>query len=452
MSAPAPAADALDALRDAVRADAAVVPTDASGAPAPSLRDATHLRLGAGPVLPKSTPTRLRKAGSSARDPAAAPGDFFSLEAVYVAWALRDASGADYMRQAREGGLLVGFVGVTERKGVAEWVEGTVPTLAQIVPAGTGACSTTPPSSPTASAYFHTLSRYSKASAGKPLSSSRGAFQSSDSLATSATKRPYVLDTADADIVKRIRKTEIELRDHNTVLRGVKITNFGNVKDLYTSKLRNLKDPKKQCSLPSAVPTANPVTSTDPKLLAKKQRSMHPIIIISSSPTSLITMHNVKHFLQDAAFEPSADARARAAAEGNARPEDVIPIYRTRTTIDSSGREIHAQTRYMVVDSVDALNKFGADAWDRVVCVLTTGQAWQFRPYKWPEPRSLFHHAVKGMYVSWSNDPPNPKIKDWNVTELKIDPHRRHVDKSTVAHFWKTLDDWTVLNKPGLMP
>lgn len=28
--------------------------------------------------------------------------------------------------------------------------------------------------------------------------------------------------------------------------------------------------------------------------------------------------------------------------------------------------------------------------------------------------------VVKGIYVSWTNDPPNPKIKDWNVTELKV--------------------------------
>ena len=27
---------------------------------------------------------------------------------------------------------------------------------------------------------------------------------------------------------------------------------------------------------------------------------------------------------------------------------------------------------------------------------------------------------VKGVYVTWSNDPPNPKIQDWNVTELKV--------------------------------
>lgn len=93
--------------------------------------------------------------------------------------------------------------------------------------------------------------------------------------------------------------------------------------------------------------------------------------------------------------------------------------------------------RYFVVDSTDALQKFGADAWERVVCVMTTGQAWQFRPYRWNEPRTLFHHGawfclwltsmtdddaalVKGICLSWASDPPNAKIKDWNVTELKV--------------------------------
>lgn len=28
--------------------------------------------------------------------------------------------------------------------------------------------------------------------------------------------------------------------------------------------------------------------------------------------------------------------------------------------------------------------------------------------------------AVKGIYFSWTHDAPNPKIKDWNVTELKV--------------------------------
>jgi parafibromin len=52
------------------------------------------------------------------------------------------------------------------------------------------------------------------------------------------------------------------------------------------------------------------------------------------------------------------------------------------------------QARYFIVDSVEALSKFGDDAWDRVVCVMTTGQEWQFRPYKWAEPKELFHHGT----------------------------------------------------------
>lgn len=58
-----------------------------------------------------------------------------------------------------------------------------------------------------------------------------------------------------------------------------------------------------------------------------------------------------------------------------------------------SGREIETQMRYFVVDGTEALSKFGADAWERVVCVMTTGQVWQFKPYKWNEPRTLFHHG-----------------------------------------------------------
>lgn len=76
------------------------------------------------------------------------------------------------------------------------------------------------------------------------------------------------------------------------------------------------------------------------------------------------------------------------------KPEDMIPIYRKRTTIDTSGKETVIKNTYFVVDSVDALSKFGTDAWDRVVCVVTTGQAWQFQRYKWNEPRQLFHNGM----------------------------------------------------------
>lgn len=48
------------------------------------------------------------------------------MEAIYLAWLLRDAPGAEYVKQARESGLAIGFVSVTERKNVVEWLEGKV--------------------------------------------------------------------------------------------------------------------------------------------------------------------------------------------------------------------------------------------------------------------------------------------------------------------------------------
>ncbi|EGG01489.1 uncharacterized protein MELLADRAFT_117789 [Melampsora larici-populina 98AG31] len=103
--------------------------------------------------------------------------------------------------------------------------------------------------------------------------------------------------------------------------------------------------------------------------------------------------------------------------------------------------------RYFVVDGVDALSKFGEDAWDRVVCVMTTGQEWQFRPYRWSDPKELFHH-VKGFFMQWTHDPPNPKVRAWNVTELRIDQSKRHIDKSAAADFWRSLEAWIALHKP----
>lgn len=126
--------DALLALRQAIRSSTPI--TFATGAvPSPSLLAATHLVLAPALALDKSAPTRYRKPDAPpAADPATHPQHFFSLAAVYLAWHLRDAPGAEYMRQAREGGLAVGFVSVTERKSVVDWLEGALPEHDRIAP------------------------------------------------------------------------------------------------------------------------------------------------------------------------------------------------------------------------------------------------------------------------------------------------------------------------------
>ena len=172
---------------------------------------------------------------------------------------------------------------------------------------------------------------------------------------------------------------------------------------MFTEKLKKYKVASKSGSTPATVTPGTVDIShrikpfnaaVDPKMQAKKAKNLYPIIMISSSPTALITMHNVKRFLQESTFEPSQDARTRAISEGNVKPDDMIPIYRKRTHIDSAGREMESQVRYVVVDSVEALSKFGVDPWDRVVCVMTTGQEWQFKNYKWKDPKQLFHHGM----------------------------------------------------------
>lgn len=60
----------------------------------------------------------------------------------------------------------------------------------------------------------------------------------------SPTKRRYVVDAADAEAVKKIKTSEVELRDRNTVLRGVKANNFAAIRGVYTEKLKKLRDGK----------------------------------------------------------------------------------------------------------------------------------------------------------------------------------------------------------------
>ena len=121
--------DPLLALRQAIKTKVPITYA-ANSEPTASLLAATHVVLSPTLSLPKSTPTRYSKPGTSA----SSPSDFFTLEAVYLAWLLRDAPVAEYMKQARENGLAVGFVSVTERKGIVEWLEGKVTDLKRLVP------------------------------------------------------------------------------------------------------------------------------------------------------------------------------------------------------------------------------------------------------------------------------------------------------------------------------
>lgn len=117
--------DPLLALRQSIKSKSKITYTNTSG-PCPTLLASTTLIINSLPFL-KGTRTRFRRGVGGAND-------FYTLDAVYVAWLLRDAPGAEYMKQAREHGLAVGFVSVTERKHVVDWLEGKVQDSDRIAP------------------------------------------------------------------------------------------------------------------------------------------------------------------------------------------------------------------------------------------------------------------------------------------------------------------------------
>lgn len=75
----------------------------------------------------------------------------------------------------------------------------------------------------------HNIAAESTTPPGTPPHKQSGAVVSSAQKATkfsdgvvSPTKRRYVADTHDIEVVKKIKHNEIELHDRNTVLRGTK--------------------------------------------------------------------------------------------------------------------------------------------------------------------------------------------------------------------------------------
>ncbi len=115
-------ADPALTLRQAIKAKQ-IITYAINDQPCSSLSTATHLVIPPH-SFPKSTATRFRKLDVTTPT---GPNDFYSLEALYLAWHLKDASAAEYTRQARENGVGVGLlVSVTARKRVLEWLQGDI--------------------------------------------------------------------------------------------------------------------------------------------------------------------------------------------------------------------------------------------------------------------------------------------------------------------------------------
>lgn len=204
--------------------------------------------------------------------------------------------------------------------------------------------------------------------------------------------------------IERISQHERDSIDHNATLRGTKNIDFGYLVSDAKKLIVQLKRSKPSAQIKS-------------KTLAPKKQ---PIIIVSPATTALLSLSNIKEFLEE--------GRYVEANPSNKPSSGLVTLHHKSDRLVSTAQQI------MVVDNVEMFNK--PEYWDRVIAIFTTGQAWQFAKYKFSKPEILFQRYA-GFFVSYQGDPTPPKIKDWNVSEIKVDRgDKRFRDKMIVRDFW----------------
>jgi len=148
-----------------------------------------------------------------------------------------------------------------------------------------------------------------------------------------------------------------------------------------------------------------------------------PIVIVPAG-TAMITLLNVKDFLEDHGYKSVTELKAVGAKKD--------------TTVFITRKSRGQLVKYMIIDNPQ---KLGDKDWKRVVSVFAAGPAWQFKGWPWPSPTEVFS-AIQGFYLKYDDEQAPDTIKSWNVKLLNISKKARHADSTAVLDFWKTIDDF----------
>ncbi|KAI5463811.1 RNA pol II accessory factor, Cdc73 family-domain-containing protein [Mariannaea sp. PMI_226] len=262
----------------------------------------------------------------------------------------------------------------------------------------------------------------------KPLAGEKDAATSG---ATATAKAGAVSSAAQARSGKgtmdprlaSIYNGERKMGDRNTILRGVKPTDFSHVRKLAAPFIQ------KKSSSGSAKISSTTAHTHNPKVPTRRP---DPIILLSPSASSLLRLSNARSFLEDGKFIP--------AAAGDSTGTTMLHVQRIIKAVD--------QNRPMRFILVEGSEQFKPEYWNRVVAVFTTGQTWQFKNYKWSDPDELFKHTL-GVYVGWRGEQAPDNIQGWGhrVLSTGVDRWRgeghdasRFRDKEVIEQIWSSIE------------
>ncbi|KAE8723804.1 Hsp90 co-chaperone CDC37 [Hibiscus syriacus] len=130
-----------------------------------------------------------------------------------------------------------------------------------------------------------------------------------------------------------------------------------------------------------------------------------PIILVPSAFQTLITIYNVKEFLEDGVFVPT-DVKVKQMK--GARPECVTP-----------------------------------EDWDRVVAVFVLGKEWQFKDWPFKDHVEIFNKII-GFFMRFEDDSVESCkiVKQWNVKIISISKNKRHQDRAAALEAWDRLEEF----------
>ncbi|KAF5752260.1 parafibromin [Tripterygium wilfordii] len=156
-----------------------------------------------------------------------------------------------------------------------------------------------------------------------------------------------------------------------------------------------------------------------------------PIILVPSAFQTLITIYNVKEFLEDGVFVPT-DVKVKQMK--GSRP-DCITVQKKF----SRDREKVMQA-YEVRDKPSALKP---EDWDRVVAVFVLGKEWQFKEWPFKDHVEIFNKII-GFFMRFEDDSVESAktVKQWNVKIISISKNKRHQDRAAALEVWDRLEEF----------
>jgi parafibromin len=194
-------------------------------------------------------------------------------------------------------------------------------------------------------------------------------------------------EPADADeptTGAKIRAIERPFKDRNALLNA----RGRDFHAILTSALRRSDEQRKggKDAAPNSRHGPPGATLSKPKLDKSIGDGVVPIILVPSASQTLITIYNVKEFLEDGVFVPSEE-RMRAMKGG--KPESVTVQKKLMVRADRAGTTA-ASMSFEVRDKPTSLK---SDDWGRVVAVFVLGKEWQFKDWPFKDHVEIFNRG-----------------------------------------------------------